>query len=68
MLRFDGNLTVALRSSIRSFEKFQVRILRSVESEIIRNALDPDNRRIITSLPLTGMRYAELQRFGENPD
>ena len=53
---------------MRSWEKFQVRILRPVEFEKLREAMDPDTRRICTSLLLTGMRYAELQRFGENPD
>ncbi len=57
-----------MRSIVRSSEKFQVRILRPVEFESIRNAMDPDTRRICTSLLLTGMRYAELQRFRENPD
>ena len=57
-----------MRSIVRSSEKFQVRILRPAEFEIIRNAMDPDTRRICTSLLLTGMRYAELQRFRENPD
>jgi integrase len=57
-----------LRSIVRSSEKFQVRILRPVEFEIIRNAMEPDTRRICTSLLLTGMRYAELHRFRENPD
>jgi integrase len=57
-----------LRSIVRSSEKFQIRILRPIEFEIIRNAMDPDTRRICTSLLLTGMRYAELQRLRENPD
>ena len=30
--------------------------------------MDPGTRRIYTSLLLTEMRYAELQRFRENPD
>ena len=45
-----------------------MKILRPIEFEIIRNAIDPDTRGICTSLHLTGMRYAELQRFTENPD
>jgi hypothetical protein len=54
-----------LGSIVRSSEKFQVRILRPVEFEIMRNSMDPDTRRISTSLLLTGMRYAELVRFWE---
>jgi integrase len=57
-----------LRAIVRSSEKFEVRILRPVEFEKLRDAMDPDTRRICTSLLLTGMRYAELQRFRENPD
>ena len=45
-----------------------MRILRPVEFETLRDAMDPDTRRIYTSLLLTGMRYAELQRLRENPD
>ena len=45
-----------------------MKILRPIEFEIIRNAIDPDTRRICASPHLTGMRYAELQRFKENPD
>ena len=67
-LSFDGILTAALRPIVRSSEKFQVRVLRSSEFEIIRDSMGPDTRRISTSLLLTGMRYAELQRFRENPD
>ena len=57
-----------MRPIVRSSEKFQVRILRPVEFETLRDAMDPNTRRICTSLLLTGMRYAELQRFRENPD
>ena len=67
-LSFDGNLTTTLRSIVGSSEKFQVRTLRPGEFEIIRDSMDPVTRRISTSLLLTGMRYAELQRFRENPD
>ena len=67
-LSFDGILTAALRPIVRSSEKFQVRVLRSSEFEIIRDSMGPDTRRISTSLLLTGMRYAELQRFRDNPD
>ena len=67
-LSFVSNLTYTLRAIVRSSEKFEVRILRPVEFEKIRDALDPYTRRICTSLLLTGMRYAELQRFRENPD
>ena len=57
-----------MRAIVRSSEKFEVRILRPVEFEKIRDAMEPDTRRICTSLLLTGMRYAELQRFRENPE
>ena len=67
-LSFVSILTVSLRPIVRSSEKFQVRILRPVEFETLRDAMDPNTRRICTSLLLTGMRYAELQRFRENPD
>ena len=67
-LSLDGILTAALRPIVRSSEKFQVRILRPVEFETLREAMDPNTRRICTSLLLTGMRYAELQRLRENPD
>ena len=49
-------------------EKFEVRILRPSEWEILRDSLDIDMKRICTSLLVTGMRYAELQRLRENPD
>ena len=45
-----------------------MRILRPVEFETLRDAMDPNTRRMCTSLLLTGMRYAELQSFRENPD
>jgi integrase len=67
-LSFVSILTHRLRAIVRSSEKFEVRILRPVEFEKIRDAMDPDTRKICTSLLLTGMRYAELQRFRENPD
>ena len=67
-LSFVSILTVSLRPIVRSSEKFQVRILRPVEFETLRDAMEPNTRRICTSLLLTGMRYAELQRFRENPD
>ena len=41
---------------------------RTVEFEKLRDAMDPDTRKICTALLLTGMRYAELCRFRENPD
>ena len=68
MLSFVTNLTTELRPIVRSSEKFQVRILRPSEFEILRDAMEPDTRRICTSLLLTGMRYAELQRLRENPE
>ncbi|MCL4480154.1 MAG: hypothetical protein M1113_01540 [Candidatus Thermoplasmatota archaeon] len=52
---------------MRSSEKFQVRILRPIKFEELREAMGLDTRRICTSLLLTGMRYAELQRFREKP-
>ncbi len=57
-----------MRAIVRSSEKFEVRILRPSEWEILRDALDINMKRICTSLLVTGMRYAELQRFRENPD
>ena len=51
---------------MRSSEKFEVRILRPVEFEKMRDAMDPDTKRICVSLLLTGTRYAELQRPREN--
>jgi len=57
-----------LRAIVRSSEKFVVKILTPSEWEIIRDAIDMDTKRICTSLLATGMRYAELQRFRENPD
>ena len=65
-VKFFGILTAALRPIIRSSEKFQVRILRPVEFETLRDAMDPNTRRICTSLLLTGMRYAEVQSFGRH--
>lgn len=53
---------------VRSSEKFEVRILRPVEFETLRDAMVPNTMRICASLLLTRMRYAELQRFMENPD
>ena len=53
---------------MRSSEKFEVRILRPVEFEKLRDAMDVNTRKICTALLLTGMRYAELQRFRGNPD
>ena len=53
---------------MRSSEKFEVRILRPMEYEKLRDAMDVDTRKICTALLLTGMRYAELCRFRENPD
>jgi len=67
-LSFISILTYTLRAIVRSSEKFEVRILRPVEFEKLRDAMDPDTKRICTALLLTGMRYAELQRFRENPD
>ncbi len=57
-----------MRAIVRSSEKFEVRILRPSEWEILRDSLDINMKRICTSLLVTGMRYAELQRFRENPD
>ena len=57
-----------MRSIVRSSEKFEVRILRPSEWDTIRDAMDMDTKRISTSLLVTGMRYAELQRFRENPE
>lgn len=51
---------------MRSSKKFEVRILRPVEFEKLRDAMDPDTKRICVSLLLTGTRYAELQRLREN--
>ena len=62
------NLTSSMRAIVRSSEKFQVRILRPSEFEVLRESMDNDTKRIATSLLLTGMRYAELQRFRMNPD
>ena len=67
-LSYVSNLTIKLRSIVRSSEKFEVRILRPSEWKTIRDAMDTDTKRICTSLLVTGMRYAELQRFLENPD
>ncbi len=53
---------------MRSSEKFEVRILRPMEFEKLRDAMDVDTMKICTALLLTGMRYAELCRFRENPD
>jgi integrase len=43
-------------------------VLRPSEWETIRDALGMDTKRICTSLLVTGMRHAELQRFRVNPD
>ena len=67
-LSLDINLTPILRAIVRSSEKFEVRILRPSEWETLRDNLDINMKRICTSLLVTGMRYAELQRFRENPD
>ena len=67
-LSLATNLTLILRAIVRSSEKFEVRILRPSEWEILRDNLDINMKRICTSLLVTGMRYAELQRFRENPD
>ena len=67
-LSLDINLTAILRAIVRSSEKFEVGILRPSEWEILRDALDINMKRICTSLLVTGMRYAELQRFRKNPD
>jgi len=45
-----------------------VRILRPWEYAILRSELSPDQQIISDSLLLTGMRYAELQRFRNAPD
>ena len=67
-VKFYHGLNSTLRAIVRSSEKFQVRILRPSEFETIREAMDSCTRKICTSLLLTGMRYAELQRLRENPD
>ena len=67
-LSLGANLTGILRAIVRSSEKFEVRILRPSEWETLRDALDINMKRICTSLLVTGMRYAELQRFRENSD
>ena len=54
-LSFVTILTCTLRAIVRSSEKFEVRILRPVEFEKIRDAMDPDTRKICTSLLLTGL-------------
>jgi len=56
------------RPIVISSEKFQVRILRPREWEVLRDLMDLDIRRIATTLLLTGMRYAELVRFRQNPE
>jgi len=53
---------------IRSSESFQVRILRPVEFEILRDSMDGNMKKLCTSLLVTGMRYVELQRFRETPE
>ncbi len=57
-----------MKPIIRSSESFQVRILRPVEFETLRDSMDGNTKKICTSLLVTGMRYVELQRFRENPD
>jgi integrase len=57
-----------LRAIVRPSEKFQVRILRPSEFEIMRDAMDLNTKKICTSPLLTGMGYAELQRLRENPE
>lgn len=41
---------------------------RPVVFEALRYEMDPNSRRICTSLLLPGMRYAELQRLRKNPN
>jgi len=41
---------------VRSSKKFEVRSLRPVQFEKLRDAMDPDTKRIGASLLLTGMR------------
>ncbi len=57
-----------MKPIVRSSEKFQVRILRPIEWEQLREKMDIDTKKICTSLLVTGMRYAELERFRENPN
>ena len=57
-----------MRAIVRPSEKFEVRTLRPSEWETLRDNLDINMKRICTSLLVTGMRSAELQRFRENPD
>ncbi len=56
-----------MKAIIKSSEKFQVRILRPLEWELLRDHMDDNTKKIATSLLITGMRYAELERFRENP-
>lgn len=67
-LSFASNLTWLLKPIVRSSTKFEVRILRPSEWEKFRDELDPNYKRICTSLLVTGMRYAEPGRFRENPE
>ena len=44
------------------------RILTPEEYILLRRELNPDQKVILDCLLLTGMRYAELQRFHDHPD
>lgn len=53
---------------VRSSAKFEVKTFKTSKWEILRDARDMDTKRICTSLLVTGMKYAELQRLRENHD
>ena len=57
-----------MRPIIRSSNVYQTRILHPEEWEAFREILDPDMKRLFSTLLLTGMRYAELCRFRDNPE
>ena len=52
-LSLATNLTLILRAIVRSSEKFEVRILRPSEWEVLRDSLDINMKRICTSLLAT---------------
>ena len=56
-----------MRPLIKSTKHREVRILRPAEFEHFRSEMEEDMQRACTTLLLTGMRYAELWRFGNNP-
>ena len=67
-VKFCEYLNIDIESHSKIFGKVSGRNLRPVEFELLRDAMDPNIRRICTFLLLTGLRYAELQRLRENPD